>query len=408
MKEITPETVGRVRRMLSSFYATWPNPRERQIMAPASSAVIFAGDYSLSELIATENRVASHLLSIPGIVGVGTSLRLNRVKVGFKDQTSLERGLGVLEMAGVPRGILVPEVWGEVVLTSNFTDRIRNTKAGLQIALGRRFDPTDGLNYVTLASHGFTVTTPTGVKYVMTAAHAANAFWGINGKTADTVFQHTYDGVQNNKVGTIAISAPYLQDTNCPQDVASQAYPAYCTQSDVALGQFDSATPDKKVATSMYEGQNGNPGTQSINGFYSISGVLSPEFVKDSSNKGVHKSGFKTGTTTGVIDLPLTTFVILTQPWGAYHYSNPFPTVSLMFYNVTRVTHAGFGGGDSGGPVFAGNGLPYYALGMEVAGQGHLNSDKICDAGTGCSFFFTRWSNIEQDLGYTLNPVTGQ
>lgn len=81
--------------------------------------------------------------------------------------------------------------------------------------------------------------------------------------------------------------------------------------------------------------------------------------------------------------------------------------VSVTWYNVTKVARMGWGGGDSGGAVFAGNGSPYYALGLQVAGTG-ANDGTVCTAGTGCSACFTRWSNIEQDLGFALNPITGQ
>jgi hypothetical protein len=397
----------RVRNTLASFYATWPNPREREIMRASVNARIVTGDYSLSELIATENMIASRLLSTPGIVGVGTSLRLNRVKVGFRNEAAIAPGVNALVAAGALRDRLVAEVWGDVIVSSSFTDKIRNTKAGIQIAVGRRRNPYDSRDMVELGSHGFVVTA-NGTKYLMTASHLANQLWGQNGKTADTVFQNDYDVLYNNKVATIAISAAWLQGTACPQDSTSQAYPDFCTQSDIALAAFNGADGDKKIATSTYEGQNGNAGTSTINGFYSIAGVLSPEFVKDSSDKGVHKSGYKTGTTTGVIDLPITQLVVASYSWGNFLQSSPWVTKSVIWYNVTRVAHMGWGGGDSGAAVFAGNGSPYYALGSQFAGTGTYDQNTICNNGTSCAVYFTRWSKIEQDLGFSLNPITGQ
>jgi hypothetical protein len=408
MKPSAAASIEAIRGTMTSFYSNLPNPLERQAMSTSRLAVVVPGLYSLSELIAVENRVATRLLSVPGIVGVGTSLRLNRVKVGFRDSSSLEVGIQTLLGAGVPRDALIPEVWGEPQMTSTFADRIRNTRAGPMISVGRRYDPTDGKTYGMAGSHGFTVTKPDGTKYVMTAAHLATMQWGINGKTADTVWQATYNSLTDSKAGMVTINAPYLQSNNCPLDSASQAYPDYCSQSDVMLATFNWATPDKKVATSTYEGQNGNPGNPNINGYYSIEGVMTPEYVRDYTNKGVHKSGFATGTTTGVIDVPLAKVLILDQLWGSYHYSNPAPTISFVYYNVTRVAHIGWGSGDSGGPVFAGNGSPYVALGMQVSASGHRNSNAVCDDGTACAIFFTRWANIEQDIGFTLNPITGQ
>lgn len=86
-------------------------------------------------------------------------------------------------------------------------------------------------------------------------------------------------------------------------------------------------------------------------------------------------------------------------------------------YNVAKVLHAGWGFGDSGGVVFADGGSPYYALGIQVAGEGHTANFGPgvvrCDAGTACSFFFQPWWAMEQSVqhvlgGGTLNPVTTQ
>ena len=305
MKPSSNLPAAAIRGELASFYAQWANLRERGIMQPSSRARIVVADYSLSELIATENMISSRLLSTPGIVGVGTSLKLNRVKVGFRDSASMSKGIALLISAGAPRGALMPEIWDQPVLTSLFTDRIRNTKGGLQIGVGLRTDPYDGVEYQESGTHGFVVT-GNGQKYFMTASHLANVLWGINGKVADTVWQNSESFLGNTRIGSIAISAPWLASTSCPVDIVSQAYPDLCTQSDVALGIFDSADGDKKVTTSTYEGQNGSPGNPNINGYYSIAGVESPEYVKDTSMKGLHKSGYKTGTTTGVIDTPIT------------------------------------------------------------------------------------------------------
>lgn len=141
---------------------------------------------------------------------------------------------------------------------------------------------------------------------------------------------------------------------------------------------------------------------------YPISGVATPEFISTTAN-GVHKDGFVTGTTTGQLMVP-DVQTVAHMCWGGptCNINDPFQGVWLGYFNVTRVAHAGWGFGDSGGPVFAGNGAPYYALGIMVAGTG-THDGRICTAGMNCAFFFTRWSLIEQAIGgYTLNPATTQ
>lgn len=405
MKPFPQSSPAKLRQVLYNTYATRTDAKVRQIMAPASRAVILDGQFSLSELIAIENRITRRALTTQGLVGVGTSLKRNRVAVGFRDNSSMQQGVQSLVAAGIPLDALLPEVWGEIYLTTTWKDKVRPTRGGIGLAAGDVY--SGGVHWASTGSHGFNVHASNGTDYFMTASHLANTLHGTNGATGDTVFQPVWDSFINNAIGVIVVSPAWLQNTACPQDSVSSSYPDYCTQADIALGTFvPGVSGERKIGTSTTEGQNGASGTQSINNWYSIAGVLSPEFVKDSSNKGVHKSGQTTGTTTGVINLPITQ--IVTQvPWPAV--PTP-PTVwkSLIFYNVARVAHAGWGGGDSGGAVFAGNGSPYYALGIQVAGSGGTGGGITCTGGTACAFYFTRWDKIQQVLGFTLNPNTVQ
>src|ERR1035437_4098211 len=74
-----------VRDQLVTFYSTHPNPRVREALANLNRATVLAADYSLSELIAIENRIASSPVVLPGWVGTGASITRNRVVVMFKD-----------------------------------------------------------------------------------------------------------------------------------------------------------------------------------------------------------------------------------------------------------------------------------------------------------------------------------
>ena len=122
----------------------------------------------------------------------------------------------------------------------------------------------------------------------------------------------------------------------------------------------------------------------------------------------VHKSGFRTGTTTGEIVLPYVgTYSDILWPIKAIGV--PTDTVTVWFTGLVRVAHAGWGYGDSGGPVFARevSGGPYFALGIQHAGEGSINtSTGICNAGTGCAFFFVPWGQIEGEYVNAFNPKT--
>jgi len=117
-----------VRETIYQTYAARPEAVVRKIMAPAYHAKIVDGDYTLSELIAIENRIANPRVRIPGFTGVGTSLFLNRVKVGFTDTASVCAGVAAITSMGVPRAAIIPEVWGVMRLLSAPEERPAATR----------------------------------------------------------------------------------------------------------------------------------------------------------------------------------------------------------------------------------------------------------------------------------------
>lgn len=112
MKRSAGTSPAVVRETVYETYAARPDLLGPSIMAEAKDAKIVFGEYSLSELIAIENRIASPRVRISGFTGVGTSIILNRVKVGFQDTASVCPGLAAITSMGVPRAALIPEVWG--------------------------------------------------------------------------------------------------------------------------------------------------------------------------------------------------------------------------------------------------------------------------------------------------------
>jgi len=117
-----------VRETIYQTYAARPEAVVRKIMAPAYHAKIVDGDYTLSELIAIENRIANPRVAIPGLTGFGTSLFLNRVKVGFTDTASVCAGVAAITSMGVPRAAIIPEVWGVMHLLSAPEERPAATR----------------------------------------------------------------------------------------------------------------------------------------------------------------------------------------------------------------------------------------------------------------------------------------
>jgi hypothetical protein len=210
---------------------------------------------------------------------------------------------------------------------------------------------------------------------MLLTAHQANTLRAVNGAVGDTLFQsQRVEGA----ISVVAANPPWPAGSACggTQD--------FCITADAVAATFvTGVVGDRRIGTSVYEGQAGAPGSSAINGWYPIEGVLPPELIQQGRNV-VHKSGYKTGTTTGSIDLPVTQVISnIFWPIGST------TTRTVLFTNVTRVAQGGWGEGDSGGPVFAREvaGGPYYALGIQFGGVGTQNSAGQCNQGPVCKFF---------------------
>lgn len=396
-----------IRQILHAIYNARPEAAIRTVMAGATSAKIVDGQFTLSELIAVENRVSENIGIIPGLTGVGTSLMTNRVKIGFADSTYLKRGLQTVLAFGVPEAAIIPEIWPPARTFSNFSDATVNpTRGGIKITFyNGAYAPDNG-------SYGFNVTTTTGVAYGLTAGHMATDVMGMNGAVGDSIWQPG-GSVGGGPVGVVAFNPAW--DTNCPYNPTTHSFYEYCMDADIAaIRLLPPVSGARQVGTSDYEGQNGASGGDHIHGWYSVGSVIPPEYILSHPTIGVHKSGYKTGTTTGIIDVALGSFPIsgCMGPFPNPPVSGPCgggrPYMS-WYRRLTRVAHMAAVPGDSGSPVFGGNGQPYYALGIVEAGVSGVYDVNYCSVGTDCAVFFVRWSDIENRLGLgSLNPATSQ
>jgi hypothetical protein len=429
-----PDTV--VRRVLVAAYEHRPEQRIQQLMPEVAKARIVVGDFALSELISFENRISHSTVTIPGYTGTGTSLITNRVVVGFTDTASVEAGLSAIRSLGIPAKAVVAEVWGQIRVLSSFdqADPVRPVRGGLLMTIhnttqypwvyaGQAAGKTYYTTQASQCSLGFNARwySPDGTvtDYMMSSSHCVNSYRGINGVLGDTVAQPrnpTMESPFYNVVGFVAVNEPWL--TDCGENPYDGSTVDYCIDGDVMLIRlyYTPGLTERKVATSEYEGLNGNNGTMKINNYYPIQSVGTPEWIS-TQRYGVHKSGAVTGTTTGAMQIPAT-HIITRLCWTLANCPTPGSNsggVQIGFVNVVKVAGAGIGWGDSGGVVFAGNGSPYYAMGITVAGSGFKSTDgKYCTSGTLCSFWFTPWSAIQQSIRYatgvngTLNPITTQ
>jgi hypothetical protein len=103
-------------------------PRVRSLGASAATARLVPALWSLSELIAVENRIVRG--AVPGLAGVGVSLVRNSVEVGFATDADRIGSSTLLQVVGAPPEMLELVTWGPVVVSGSWTDRYRPTRGG--------------------------------------------------------------------------------------------------------------------------------------------------------------------------------------------------------------------------------------------------------------------------------------
>lgn len=394
----TPDAL--VRSTLYQAYLNRPEKYVREAMANANNAEIRPGQFSLSELIAIENAISHSPVRIPEYEGVGTSIATNRVVLGLFSMDSTDQVKSSLAKLGVPDSAVVIEAWESGQTLSSWTSDIRPLRGGISIEVNNRT-----LSTSSQGSAGFNVfvSGDTSVNYLLGSAHMVNETFGTNGQVGDTIYQPTRAG-DSVPVGFVAYN-PAWSTTGCGYLPGTTVPVDFCPTADVMLvGYTGTATGQRAIGTSDYEGLNGGVGSQHIHGWYAVEGVAIPEYIPVTDTGKIHKSGYKTGTTTGGLLLPVVQYIQFV-PWNTPGYSK-----TVLYTNMTRIDRIGFGVGDSGGPVFVenhGSGAPYYAVGIVAIGLGAVDTNGNCKVGNGCTILVTRWDQMEAALGLgTLNPKT--
>jgi hypothetical protein len=126
MKVPSDTSSAHIRQVIQKVYAGRKERRIREVMDHISSARVVLGQFTLSELLSFENRISHSSIGIPGYVGVGTSIKRNRVVLGFDNSANVSAGMRVARSLGVPASALISEVWGPVSLSSDFAPTPHN------------------------------------------------------------------------------------------------------------------------------------------------------------------------------------------------------------------------------------------------------------------------------------------
>lgn len=383
-----------IRQLVYDLYADSPDNVARVLMSTAKEAEIRDAQFSLSALVAIEQAVLARSREIPGFVGDGAVVPRNVVELGIADESSVPGALSVTRSLGIPDSALAFNVMGRIGTTGAWGDIHRPTFGGIKLEFyDGRYDYRLGPDSVFVldgASHGYNVrldSQPSQPTRMLTAAHTVNEYTATNGYTGLPVFQvwcwtPTTPGLAcNTRAATVSTNPPWSA-SGC-----SAGYD-YCTFADVAAATFASGVSGTRgVGTSTTQGNDGNAGTNAINGVYAISGVITPAMVPI-GRRNVFKSGYNTGTTAGTINTSFWNMSDTALVWG-----NPKTSTvrkKALFLSQVRVDSIGFGYGDSGAPVFVrissgGVCTEYCALGLESSGgPAPTGTYARCAAGTGC------------------------
>jgi hypothetical protein len=262
------------------------------LLTPLASESVQMAVYSLSELVSWEWTILESS-GIAGLTGTGVNIARNQVTVTVRAASDVAAVTNSLVAKGVPASALNIEVVGPRFLTSTWTDAHRPTRGGVKVTM---HNPAWGGNQLFAQSHGFNVRLdqdPMQPTRFLTVSHGPNAYFATNGHVGASI--HQPDVWTPGPIGAITTNPAWLTGAACTLP-GGQAFD-FCTYSDAALGTFSGTSGERKIGVSTSIGSGGDVGSQHINGWWAINGILSPTQVKA---KSVYKSGYRTGTTVGL------------------------------------------------------------------------------------------------------------
>lgn len=402
-----------LRALVHGQYKAHSSRVVRSLMADAGEAVVRPVRYSLSELVEYEQRFLEVAGGVPGLTGFGLNISQNRLLVDVVDVNAAKVAAGIVRTVGIPDSAVTIGVTGPTNMTATWSDPHRPTKGGVLIELyDGRYDPNPQTTPPTrvsfMQSLGFNVRlmdvpgTPTAF---LTVAHGPNGWYAQNGATGMAVYQ-PHNGY--GSIGTITDNPPWWTGATC---TGTGTYYDFCTTADAALGTYAAGVSGQRaVGASTTQGNDGNAGSATVNGWYAISDIV-PADLMPTGRRNIFKSGYRTGTTSGTYN-------------GVSHYyasdtllgwGNPASNVHkrVLFWEQVKVDSMGYGFGDSGGAGFVAvtkNGAcsPYCAFGIESTARGAVSPiTGLCTAGKMCSVVFSVWAEIASVLQRgQLNPRT--
>lgn len=388
---------GLIRDELGRTFAGRSTPVFSDIGSALRGARVELSDFSLSQLFAFKE--AAKLRPTDGlpIKGYAVEVATNKVLLLVETDTDYATVLHRLAALGVPSAAVRIQISdGLALATGTFLDRYRPVPAGVMIQL----IPTPYTEYS--CSLGANATSGNGTMYFITAAHCINGPTGANiGLLGSPFYQPK---LISNNIGPVVANPVWstpASNPSCPSTVGQYAID-FCPFVDAAAGRYENgASGWKRVATSTYEGVNGQPGTNLVNGQYPYVGAVDPALL--SVNATVWRSGMRTFTTRNQLGSPCVDYGPIRMEWG----SNSGVYKYLWYTCAMWLLNGGVGQGDSGGIIFTRltSGGAYWVLGVQAAGWpiNLAGGEFTCSAPNTCQSLATRWDRI----ALAFDPILG-
>jgi hypothetical protein len=352
--------------------------------APVFSAVdVRQGEYAFSDLLSWNRVLLGDLLNIDGFLSIDADERINRVRITVDGGPAADAVAGVVQATGIPsRAVQIETGTRMHALQTNLFSRVRPTGSSMEIENAAQARCTLGWNVTSsLSENGF-----------LTAGHCSRHATG-GGMTGETMYQANVTA--NDNAGAVLLNFPW--NRACSDPDTGQPYSGRCTLADAMFVQ--SSVGAKRVGRTTLLAVNNARGTRNFGGWYNNIGGIGFALVGLNADKVGRTSGWTRGMIAGSC---------------VTHRVQDSPTTEYLITCAYRITGAGVGEGDSGGPVF--NSVPDHLgsvinpLGITFAG-GPLNRIDINDGGVrfcdaNCTLLFSEWQSINFQLQRYFDPTT--
>ena len=307
--------------------------------------------HRISELVGYQRLAERALARVRGVTFTDADESANTVRIGVSNSAVVSQAARALSAAGIPPTVVrlaVAEPW---VPAASVRDRFRPTGGGIQISF----------QFGGLCTLGYNVTASDGARYALTNSHCTGSLFGGTGQPT---YQATVAGA--NLIGSVTANPAWtLVDPGC-------LGASLCRRSDAALIQYQAGIsapariPNVTVLNSLTFSNWAIP----------IDNLGNAPYVGQTLRKVGRTSGFSMGAVTG-------TCVNL----------GPSTDGNAVVCSDEVAAFANFG--DSGSPVFWWGAplLPDRRMAMGIL----FGFREVVPGNR--SFVFSRWSQIESDLG---------